>query len=92
MKSFQEYFFFVVFEKAFDSVEWNFISKALELLNFGPVEKNDVESAVMNAGFLSNYFKVSRGVRQGCPLSPLLFILIRNDLEIHETRNISDKN
>ena len=75
-------FLFVDFEKAFDSIEWNFISKALELFNFGPVVRkwfsvlyNDVESAAMNAGFLSNHFRVSSGVRQGCPLSPLLFIL-----------------
>ena len=75
-------FLFVDFEKAFDTLEWNFIAKTLEVFNFGPnftrwfsVVYNNVQSAVMNGGFLTNYFKISRGVRQGCPLSPSLFIL-----------------
>ena len=66
----------------FDTLEWNFIAKTLEVFNFGPnltrwfsVVYNNVHSAVVNGGFLTNYFNISRGVRQGCPLSPSLFIL-----------------
>ena len=73
---------FIDFEKAFDSLEWEFMNKALNAFNFGPNVKKwitiffkDAQSAVMNGGFLTNYFNISRGVRQGCPLSPLLFIL-----------------
>ena len=72
---------FIDFRKAFDTIEWDFIQKSIEMFNFGPnIRKwisiyTNVESGVMNAGFMTNYFKVSRGVRQGCLLSPLLFVL-----------------
>ena len=70
------------FQKAFDTLEWSFIQKTLNLLNFGDGVKrwistfyNNSESSVMNNSFCTNNFKLSRGVRQGCPLSPYLFIL-----------------
>ena len=73
---------FIDFKKVFDTIEWPFIQNVLKRFNFGQVIRkwisvlySDVESAVLNGGYSTNYFKVSRGVRQGCPLSPLLFVL-----------------
>ena len=34
------------------------------------------ESCVTNNGHLSSFFKLSRGIRQGCPISALLFLLV----------------
>ena len=75
-------FWFIDLEKAFDTIEWTFIQHVLKYFNFGPVIRKwvsvlykDVESAVINRSYSTNYFKVSIGVRQGCQLSPLLFVL-----------------
>ena len=70
------------FRKAFDSLEWPFIMRTLDVFNFGTsIQKwvstfyANIESAAFNKGFLTNRFRLSRGVHQGCPLSLYLFIL-----------------
>ena len=75
-------FLFVDFEKAFDTLEWPFVIKTLSHFGFGKsfiswitLFYTDISSSVQNNGWASDLFTLGRGVRQGCPLSPYLFIL-----------------
>ena len=70
------------FRKAFDTIEWPMIQQVLSIFNFGASIKRWIEafyckaeSSVINNGFTTRQLELSRGVRQGCPLSPYLFIL-----------------
>ena len=93
------------FEKAFDSIRWKSIDQALTYFNFGPMFKKwvnlmymNTQSAIMNNGHMTEFFSLERGVRQGCPLSVYLFIIVaellaikvRNDNRI-EGITINDK-
>ena len=88
---------FLEFEKAFDSVEKYFMWKTLSSFNFGPSLISwiklcycGIESYVLNNGWASSYFTPERGVRQGCSLSPYIFILCTEVLanKIRENKDI----
>lgn len=69
------------YSKAFDKICWKLIEKALRLFGFGEyittvvnVLFNNIKTCVSNAGFSSDPFLPSRGIRQGCCASPVLFV------------------
>ena len=69
-------------EKAFDRVDWDFLIATLKHMGFGPsfiswvrLLYSNICSAVLINGYTSSPFWPSRGVRQGCPLSPLLYVI-----------------
>ncbi len=60
----------IVFENAFDSLNWNVLLKTLEYVNFGmtfiefiKTMYNDIQSTILNNGTTCTYFKLQRGVR-----------------------------
>lgn len=69
-------------EKAFDRVDFVFLRSALGRMGFGPsfISWTDlfyawVQSAVELNGYITPFSGLSCGVRQGCPISPLLYVL-----------------
>ena len=73
---------FLDFKKTLDSIEWSSLLETLQLFNFGhdiqnwiKVFYNNVASCVLNNGHASTFFPLQQGVRQGCPLSSVLFVL-----------------
>ena len=70
-------------EKAFDRVNWNFLDRVLQKMNFGPefrqwirVIYSEISSACLHSGYVTSFFEISRGARQGDPLSSLLYTLV----------------
>ena len=83
-------------EKAFDRMSHNFIIKTLQAYGFGTnfiewvkIMLYDIKSFVKVNGFETSEFDIQRGVRQGCALSALLYVLVSEVLALeirHNTR------
>lgn len=81
----QRYVLFTDNRKAFDSIRHGFIFSVLHRLCFPPWFINSVRSLLTDATAFSGLapnkeIAIRRGVKQGCPLSPLLFLLAYDPL------------
>lgn len=81
-------------EKAFDRVEWSFMRPTLQSMGFGDSFVSSVDLFYCNVhsfvnanGYLSQPSSLSHSVRQGCPWSPLLYVLVSEVLSVNIPAN-----
>ncbi|GJW75101.1 RNA-directed DNA polymerase, eukaryota, reverse transcriptase zinc-binding domain protein, partial [Tanacetum coccineum] len=88
--------FKVDFEKAFDSVRWDYLDDILRRFSFGEKWCSWIQSCLRSSrgwvivnGSPTEEFQFHKGLKQGDPLSPFLFILVMETLHISFQRIVN---
>lgn len=73
--------------KAFDTVKWSFITSVLKVMGLPLQFVHWIRLCISTAAFsisvngsLEGFFTSARGIRQGCSLSPYLYVILSNVL------------
>ena len=75
--------------KAYDAVSWSYLDKIMEAMNFGINWRNWISACLSSSamsvlvnGSPTGEFMMNQGLRQGDPISPLLFTLVMEGLSL----------
>jgi hypothetical protein len=84
-------------KKAYDCINWDFLRLTLLQCGFGLPTTNWIMGCVTSAAYAilingesTKFFQSGRGLRQGFPLSPLLFILVMEGLSLSLKKGQAD--
>ncbi|GKU88292.1 hypothetical protein SLEP1_g2574 [Rubroshorea leprosula] len=75
------------FEKAYDCMNWNFLDEMMWRLGFGEKWRKWIKKCLQTASVIvlingspTDEFKMERGIRQGDPITPFLFLIVAEGL------------
>lgn len=86
-------------KKAYDCLDWGYLRCLLIRIELDDrctkwimASVKGVNFAILINGYPTSFFSAERGLRQGCSLSPLLFILVMDTLNLQINKALSSGN